>query len=57
MTKGEKPALKRLVGRYDLNVLGVDLRESFPLPENSEFEDLLRALEEIEAARDGDKSA
>ena len=34
-------------------LFGVDLRRAFPLPDNQEFDDLLRAIERLEFDRTG----
>ena len=46
----------RLLGRDNLHLFGVDLREAYPLPDGKEFEDLLQALEDLEAGQEGPRA-
>lgn len=49
MPDSQKPARKRLVGADDIDLFGVNLRKTFPLPDTVDFEELLQAIERLEA--------
>jgi hypothetical protein len=53
MSEPKKPASDMLPMKKESWLFGVDLRRAFPLPDNQEFDDLLRAIDQLDSDQTG----